>query len=317
MSRITFGSALALVVIAGGCLSNTSSSGDGGSGGNEDGSTSSSGIGTSSGGGSTSSGGSSSGTTTSSSSSGSAGEGGGGSSSGGVTGTGVAITPDTGGYVAPISNSLNIQGAWYGYGDCWGSNGAPPGDCVMKGGHPASACSSITFPMPATASDGGFVTPPFTQTTPGTMCLSGTAAMVIGTDYSNMFGIGIGLDFNNVGGVKMPYAAATNKVIGFSFHLSGVPTGGIHVEFPTTDTAANGSDSYAISAASDGDYIADLTTMTDPHKLSPTFSPAPATQPAFVANNLQSVQFHVVSTKTAAITVTNLCVSNFKAIVGP
>jgi hypothetical protein len=110
----------------------------------------------------------------------------------------------------------------------------------------------------------------------------------------------------------------TNKVIGFAFHLAGVPTGGIRVEFPTTDTTMTGSDSYAIAANADGDYTADLTTAAgDAHKLTPAFTATGFTEPAFAANHLLSVQFHVATNTTAAITVTNLCVSNFKAIVGP
>jgi hypothetical protein len=67
----------------------------------------------------------------------------------------------------------------------------------------------------------------------------------------------------------------------------------------------------------DGDYTADLTTMSgDLHKLSPSFTP-PTGQPAFNANNLLSIQFHVVTNTTAATTVANLCVSNLKAIVSP
>jgi hypothetical protein len=313
----------ALLLTAGGCLSNTSSaSGDGGSVG-EDG-----GGGTNSSGGATSSGGSSGSTTTTSSGGGSSGTSSGGSSgssggsggSGGSSGTTVPITPDTGGYVSPSSNSIGIQGAWYAYGDCWGSDGAPPGACETSGMHPASACSSITFPPAATPADGGdaATAAPFTQTTPGTMCLSGTAAKVVGTDYSNMFGIGLGLDFNNVGGVKSAWAATTNNVTGFTFHLTGVPAGGIRVEFPTTDTTNDGSDSYAITATSDGTYTADLTTMAgDAHKLGLSFSPAPSGQPAFNANDLLSIQFHVATNITAAIPVSNLCVSDLAAIVGP
>jgi hypothetical protein len=222
--------------------------------------------------------------------------------------------------VALSTNSVGINGAWYGYGDSWGTNGAPPGDCENKGNHTTAQCSTITFPLPAMNVDGGFTASPFTQTTPGTMCLSGTAAKVIGSppDYSNIFGIGIGLDFNNQGGVKMPYAATTNKVTGFSFHLAGVPTGGIRVEFPTSDTAAMGQDSYAITAMTDGDYTADLSTMSgDLHKLSLSFTPAPSGQPMFNANNLLSIQFHVVTNTTATVSVANLCVSNLKAIVSP
>ncbi len=234
----------------------------------------------------------------------------------------MAILPDPSGYLGPSSNSVGIQGAWYGYGDCWGTNGAPPGDCETKGMHPSSACSAITFPVPAGTSDAGEggTTSAFTQMTPGTMCLTGTAAKVIGSpaDYSNIFGIGIGLDFNNQGGVKAAYDAPANKVTGFSFHVAGVPTGGIRVEFPTTDTAMTGQDSYAISATADGDYVADLTTATgDAHKLTPSFTATGFTEPAFMANHLLAIQFHVATNTTAAIPVANVCVSNFKAIVSP
>jgi hypothetical protein len=225
--------------------------------------------------------------------------------------------PDPTGYVSVTA--LGIQGAWYGYGDCWGTNGAPPGNCETAGGHPSSACSSITFPTAPSASDageGGAVAV-FTQTTPGTMCLSGTAAKIIGSppDYSNIFGIGIGLDFNNVGGVKMPYDAPTNKVTGFSFTVTGVPTGGIRVELPTTDTTAMGSDSYAITVMRDGTYTADLMSGTAAPALSPSFAATGFTEPAFKPANLLSLQFHVVTNVTAAIPVANLCVSNVSAIV--
>jgi hypothetical protein len=235
----------------------------------------------------------------------------------------VVITPDPGGYVSPSSNTIGITGAWYAYGDCLGTNGAPPGDCEAKGNHTTAQCSSITFPPPPSADAGSADAGgagPFTQTTPGTMCLSGTAAKVLGTapnyDYSNMFGIGMGLDFNNMGGTKAAWPATTNHVKAFTFHLTGVPKTGIHVEFPTTDTTAMGQDSYAVTAMTDGDYTADLdTTAGDLHKLGPAFA-APAGQPAFNANNLLSVQFHVFTNTTAAISVANLCVSNLTAIVG-
>jgi hypothetical protein len=229
------------------------------------------------------------------------------------------ITPDQGGYVSPGSNTVGIVGPWYPYGDGLGTNGAPPGDCEVKGGHTTAQCSSITFPGPPDGGSGdGGSSVSFPQTTPGTMCLSGAAAQVLGSppDYSNMFGIGIGLDFNNAGGVRAAWPATTNNVKAFTFHLTGVPSGGIRVEFPTTDTNAMGQDSYAIIAPADGDYTADLdTTAGDPHKLGLSFSPAPAGQPAFNANNLLSIQFHVATNTVAPISVPSLCVSNLAAIV--
>jgi hypothetical protein len=235
----------------------------------------------------------------------------------------VAITPDSGGYVGPSSNSLGIQGAWYGYGDDWGTNGAPPGDCEVKGMHMTSQCSSITFPLPAMVSDAGGdagAVAAFPQTTPGTMCLSGTAAKVIGSDYSNMFGIGIGIDLNNQAGVKMPYNASMNNVVGFSFHISGIPSAAaVRVEIPIPATDASG-DAWSITAAADGDYTFDLNTMaSDAHSLKPSFTPpAGTTQPAFDATMIKSIQFHIPTNVTSAITIPDsarLCVSNLQAIV--
>ena len=198
----------------------------------------------------------------------------------------------------------------------------------MTGMHPSADCSTITSPPAGMANEEGGVTASFPQTTPGTMCLSGTAAKVIAcvagvtgcmtSDYSNIFGIGIGLDFNNVGGVKMAYNAPMNNVTGFSFTISGVPTGGIRVEFPTSDTNATGSDSYAIDVSKDGSYTADLKSGTpSPPELSPSFTATGFTEPAFNPANLLSIQFHVPTVTTGAITVANMCVSNLTAIVSP
>jgi hypothetical protein len=247
-------------------------------------------------------------------------------SDGGAPGGGtlVSLMPDPNGYLGPSTNSIGIQGAWYGYGDDWGTNGAPPGVCETVGMHMMSACSTITFPPAATASDagdGGF-TSSFPQMTAGTMCLSGTAAKVIASDYTNIFGIGIGLDFNNQGGVKMPYDATSNHVTGFSFNLSGIPTGAtLRVELPIPATDKSG-DAWAISASADGAYTVDLTTASgDLHALKPSFTPAMGTtEPAFDATMIESIQFHVVTNTTAAVTIPDsmrLCVSNLQAIVGP
>jgi hypothetical protein len=309
---LSFTSLALCTAYAGGCVSSTSSSPDAGGTGDEDGGGSASSS--SSGGGASSS---SSGGTTGDATAG---------SSGASSGGGSALTPDPTGYVSVTG--LGIQGAWYGYGDGWGTTGMPPGVCEMTGMHPTSACSVITSPPPGMANDEGGVTATFPQTTPGTMCLSGTAAKVPAcvagvsgcttSDYSNVFGIGIGLDFNNVGGVKMPYNATTSKVTGFTFTVSGVPATGIRVELPTTDTNATGSDSYAIAVSKDGNYTVDLKSgLPSPPSLSPAFTAMGFTEPAFNAANLLSIQFHVATVTTSAITVTNLCVSNLTAVVSP
>jgi hypothetical protein len=223
------------------------------------------------------------------------------------------------------SNNIGIQGAWYAYGDCWGKNGAPPGNCdsLMVGMHTVAQCSSITSPaaaMPDAGDGGGGGGFPNMN---GVMCLSGSAAKVIGTppDYSNIFGIGIGLDFNNVMGAKMPWDSTgaktmSTKVIGFSFTITGFPTGAVvRVEFPTPLTDPTG-DSYQLTISHDGTYRADLTTMvSDPNYLKLGFNaPADAGMLRWDATQVESIQFHVVTDTTASHPVMNFCVSNLTAI---
>jgi hypothetical protein len=306
-----------------GCLSSTSTpeSGSGSAAGT--GGPSGSGSGANTGTGGAASGAPSTGSTASSGSAGSgaspssSGTAGAGSSSSGPPAgtTAVLITPDANGFVGASSNSVGIQGSWYAYGDGWGANAAPPGDCETKGMHMTSECSSITFPPPAVSTEGGFVAT-FPQTVAGSMCLSGTAAKVIGTDYSDMFGIGIGLDLNNVGGAKMPFNATAANVVGFSFHIAGIPTGvTVSVELPIPATDPSG-DSWARTVSSDGDYTIELSTTASAGALKPSFTMA--MEPAFDATQIESIQFHIPTNTAAATTIPDsaqLCVSNFAALV--
>jgi hypothetical protein len=219
------------------------------------------------------------------------------------------LTPTATGYVNV--NSLNpvLVGAWYAYGDNLGNNGFPPGNCQMKGGHMDSQCSMITSPAPSDAGLG------FPQTTPGTMCLSGTAAKVIagegGTDYSNIFGIGIGLDLNNMGGTKGTYNTTMAKIAGFEFTVAGLPTGTVRVEFPTPATDPSG-DAWSYTLTGDGDTTVMLTAGTG-GQLIPSFNMTG--QPAFDATMVESIQFHVVTSTSGAVMVNNFCISNLAAIV--
>jgi hypothetical protein len=118
----------------------------------------------------------------------------------------------------------------------------------------------------------------------------------------------------------MPYDATTNHVVGFSFHIAGIPTGAsvrVELPIPATDPTSN---SWSITAATDGDYTADLTTAaSDPHALKPSFA-STGVQPPFDATVLESIQFHVPTSITASVSIpssTMLCVSDFKAIVSP
>jgi hypothetical protein len=258
--------------------------------------------------------GSSSGAASGSASGSSSGSGGGpdaapsGDDAGGLTV--VPLTPTGTGYVDNVN--LGIVGSWYVYGDGLGQNGAPPGNCESVGMHPASACSSVTSPAPSgDAGSAGF--PPNAQ---GAMCLSGTAAQIVGTppDYSNIFGIGLGLDFNNMGGTKEPYDAAGHKVVGVRFTISGLPAspGIVRVELPFPGTDASG-DAYS-------EIVAPGTTQmtikwTDP-AFGPSFPPPQGTtEPTFDPSKVESIQFHVVTVTSAAIPVTNLCVSGLAALV--
>jgi hypothetical protein len=261
--------------------------------------------------------GSSSSGSSSGGSSGSSGSGSG-SSGGGDSGgcTTVPLTPTPTGYVDVTS--LNIVGAWFAYGDSLGANGAPPGQCETTGMHSPSACSSITFP-PAAPADGG--TASFPQTTAGTMCLSGTAAQVIGTppDYSNIFGIGIGLDFNNPSGTPGPYNATQNHVTGLQFTVAGLPASGqVRVEFaePATDKPPNDAWSYTLTG--NGSVTVNLQAGSGAGQLSPSFTPpAGSTEPSFDPTGLEAIQFHVVTDTTASTPVSNFCISELAAIVCP
>lgn len=216
---------------------------------------------------------------------------------GGSVGTGTVLTVTETGWVDKTTNSLNIQGAWYAYGDGYNSKGmAVDGDC-QKAGHPTSACSVITAPDP---SAGKFMP------TGTAMCTKGTAAVVpTANDYTAIWGGGIGLDLSNSGGanaVKGPYDAVANKVIGFSFNISSVPLGGIRVEIPTTETAITahfktintaGPQTVLLSEVMQGSWV---------------------TPPTMLAKDkLVSVQFHVPTTMSSAVPY-DFCVDKFAAV---
>jgi hypothetical protein len=162
-----------------------------------------------------------------------------------------------------------------------------------------------------------------------TFCLSGTAALVItadgGTapDYSDIYGIGSGFDFNNVGGVKSAYNAPAYKVVGVQFTLSSKgPWPSPRVEFPTTDTVASGMDSYDISPAAAGTYTVYWTpTLEVPYPpvvgTNVSYMWPGDSQPAFKPADLLSIQFHIPTGTTGAVTVDDFCVTGLSAIVSP
>ncbi len=143
-------------------------------------------------------------------------------------------------YSGSPSNTVGVVGSWYVYGDGWGTEGYDGGTgaagerglCELVGGFPPSDCSTITSPLPPSPQF-GFASPGYANGFPATgpiatqtFCLSGTAAQVLtqdgGTspDYADIYGIGLGLDFNNVGGVKSAYDAPAHSVVGVQFMIT-------------------------------------------------------------------------------------------------
>jgi hypothetical protein len=217
----------------------------------------------------------------------------------------VPLTPNSEGLVS--GNAVGIQGSWYAYGDCWGL-GRPPGACEQKGGFPSDECSSIVLPKPGLS---------FPESPSGAFCLTGKAAAAIDSPlgYANIFGIGIGVDFNDSGGMRMPYDAPSYNVIGLQFDITGVPTatgGVVRVELPTYQTSsldgayANWGETLMNPLPNDG---------KDMQILFADVGPFPGETPAkFDQAQLLSIQF-LVPSEAIAIPVTNLCVSNLQAIV--
>jgi hypothetical protein len=167
----------------------------------------------------------------------------------------------------------------------------------------------------------------------GGQCLTGTAAKVLacntgvagcsGSDYSDIFGIGIGLDFNNSGGTKLPFDATANMVTGVEFDISGIPAGGVRVEFPTSDTAPTTGTQYEAYAVTlmpttgSQHVVIDLSTATTAkHPLNLKAYAAPTGQPMFNASHLLGIQFHIATATSGAVMVPLMCVSNLNAIIG-
>jgi hypothetical protein len=221
-----------------------------------------------------------------------------------------------------VQSSIGITGAWYGYGDGQGSDGTvATSDCVAIGMHMPSDCSVITAPPFGS----------FPQTTPGTMCTSGTVAKVINgsvgctagattcPDYSNLFGAGIGLDLNNLGtdgGMgKQPFNATTANIYGFSFDIDAPPLAGIRVEFPTVGTE-NTAAMYLPGTTNLSPLKAGHNILLFSMVASPTYVKPAVALGAFDPSMLLSVQFHVPTTTTASAAY-SFCISNFAACTTP
>ena len=211
-----------------------------------------------------------------------------------------------------------VLGSWYSYGDSYNVGGGN-GDC-QSAGFTAAQCSTATSPAFGA---------PFANIG-GRMCLSGTAAAVMAPsgsatpDYSAIWGVGIGFDFNNAGtgdagtsagkGKKLPWNATAYGVTGFRFDIVGVPVGGnLRVEFPfmgqmTSDAPYwEGAGNNLSPITSDGTYSFRWTDVTGPMDV-----PNP---PMFDPTMIISTQFHVVSNTTGPIGISNMCVSNVTLMI--
>jgi len=232
------------------------------------------------------------------------------------SGTGNALVPTATGYVE--NADVGVVGAWYAYGDNVGDDGSPgTGKCQKTAMLPDASCSMITAPdLTKTATDGF---PPSDLAT-AKMCTSGTAAKVIpssantGPDYSNIFGTGIGFDFNNAGtamGGKKPYDAKAHNVVGVSFDIDTIPDG-FRVEFATVP---NGGDNPYWGGASSGtskDVKVGTNTVMFTDVGGPMYiAAAKRVEPDW--SQLLSIQFHV-STGTAKAIPFSYCISNLKLI---
>lgn len=261
------------------------------------------------------------------------------SSSKGSTGTGGTSGADGGGGAGadPLVSSATgfvddvttgVVGAWYSYGDGAGSNANATNmadymnsDCILKGGFTMDQCSQIVSPTP------GQPFPPTDMNT-SQMCTNGTAAKVINKagasvpDYSDLFGAGIGLDFNNPGGdagVKGDKDLSAYSGIEFDFSGTLIPNNAMRVNFPFTGEH-NGQDSpYWMGATNDssplkaGHIVVNWSDVGGPKYLAGQTPPVDPTKYPFDTTKVQSIQFQVF-TVTSSSTPYNFCVANLALI---
>jgi hypothetical protein len=271
----------------------------------------------------------------------------GGSGAGGGGGNSIPIPP---GYLPLPSNptgfvedtTTGVTGAWYAYGDGVGSGasvalGADNGDsdCVKKGMFSPSACSQIDTPA------AGQPFPPADVAT-SAMCTSGTAAVVLNkgsaADYTDLWGAGIGLDFNNPGGdagVKGYLDLSAYKGIYFQFYAfpasttppisngAGPPSMAMRVNFPNqtqhmTDSpywmgAMKSSSPLTSPAGAVTENTVLWTDVGGPAYLSGQNPPVDLTLYPFSVNAVQAIQFQVFTNTTSA-TPYSFCVANLALI---
>jgi hypothetical protein len=155
-----------------------------------------------------------------------------------VPASGVTLVPNTSGWIDGADNEIGIQGSFYPYGDRYGV-----AKCLNVGLHQPDECSTILEPLPPPAGTGF-------PNEGGVMCTRGETAVILpcpanlttsgcpAQDFSNMWGAGIGFDFNaNKGepegnGEKRPWNPELHGITGVSFEIDAIPGPKLRVEFP-------------------------------------------------------------------------------------
>lgn len=239
----------------------------------------------------------------------------------GGTGNTYLLASSSTGFVS--DPTTGVIGAWFAYGDSVGSGAnttttdSEHSDCVLKGMFPITDCSVINHPTPGQ---------PFMPTDAGSskMCTDGVAAQVMNMggnpDYSDLWGAGIGLDFNNPGGdagVAGYFDMSAYSGIEFDFSADVLPTGAMRVNFPFK--TMHGTDSPYWGGATAMASNLTGTTASPQHvviKWADVGGPFYLTQqtpavtpPTFDPTAVQAIQFQVF-TNTKATTPYSFCVAN-------
>ena len=239
------------------------------------------------------------------------------------------LKPDASGWVDPTSNDLGIQGAFYPYGDRYGV-----AKCLNVGMHAPDECSLITAPPPPPAT--GF------PNQDGKLCTTGATAVILACkagvttsgcpdhDFSNMWGAGMGFDFNAVAGmdggttVKSVWNPDEHGVTGVAFELDNVPAPGLRVEFPlrltdaeaqtvnlppgsTTDDHPDGAPYWGGNASFSNSPV-----QAGHNELYWTDVKKPGSTPSYVFDKarLLGLQFHVPAVQSAPPGAYSFCVSH-------
>jgi hypothetical protein len=251
----------------------------------------------------------------------------------------VPLPSNATGFVDDTTGGSNVIGAWYAYGDGVGAGAnttttdAANSDCQLKGGFPPSACSQIDSPV------AGQPFPP-ADIAASSQCTSGTAAQVMNKgsspDYSDLWGAGIGLDFNNPGGdagVKGYIDLSKYKGIYFQFvtfpksttapvsNGAGPPSMAMRVNFPFMGQHATdspywmGATKMSSPLSSPGGTVTENTVLWSdvggPFYL--TQQSPPVSPPAFAPTAVQAMQFQVFTNTTMAQQY-SFCVANVALI---